>query len=74
MYNPFLICMCSLLSQYQFCVGGVGLGAAYAIKKSKGPMPMMMAGVAGTFADLVYGYVVACSKQVETYNDPDKST
>ena len=57
----------SILSQYRFCAGGVGLGAAYAIKNSKGPLPMVAAGVAGTVGDLIYGYYQACSKEVEEY-------
>mmetsp|Transcript_5437 Transcript_5437/g.6949 ORF Transcript_5437/g.6949 Transcript_5437/m.6949 type:complete len:87 (-) Transcript_5437:286-546(-) len=58
-----------LLSQYRFCAGGVGLGAAYGIKYSKGPLPMVTAGVMGTFGDLVYGYVKACKKEVEDYDN-----
>jgi hypothetical protein len=56
-----------LLSQWKFCAGGVGLGAAYAIKKSKGPIPMVAAGVAGTLGDLMYGYFVACSEEGKLY-------
>jgi len=58
----------SLLSQYSFCAGGVGLGAAYGIKYSKGVVPMAVSGVVGTMADMAYGYIVACSKEVEIYN------
>ena len=58
----------SLLSQYRFCAGGVGLGAAYSIKYSKGALPMVVAGVAGTVADLAYGYTVECAKEVERYH------
>jgi len=57
-----------LLSQYSFCAGGVGLGAAYGIKYSKGVVPMAVSGVVGTMADMAYGYIVACSKEVEIYN------
>eukprot|EP00551_Chaetoceros_affinis_P006586 CAMPEP_0203666130 /NCGR_PEP_ID=MMETSP0090-20130426/3215_1 /ASSEMBLY_ACC=CAM_ASM_001088 /TAXON_ID=426623 /ORGANISM="Chaetoceros affinis, Strain CCMP159" /LENGTH=85 /DNA_ID=CAMNT_0050529915 /DNA_START=53 /DNA_END=310 /DNA_ORIENTATION=- len=56
-----------ILSQYRFCAGGVGLGAAYAIKYSKGPMPMAMAGVAGTVGDLIYGYYEACKIEADRY-------
>ncbi len=65
--HPISIEIVSILSQYRFCAGGVGLGAAYAIKHSKGMMPMAIAGVAGTFGDLVYGYYSACAKEVDRY-------
>jgi len=58
-----------LLSQYSFCAGGVGLGAAYGIRYSKGVVPMAVSGVVGTMADMIYGYVVACSKEVEAYQN-----
>jgi len=57
----------SLLSQYRFCTAGVGLGAAYGIRSKTGIMPMVAGGVAGTLADLVYGYTVACVDEVEQY-------
>ena len=57
----------SILSQYRFCAGGIGLGAAYAIKNSKGPLPMVAAGIAGTVGDLIYGYYQACAKEAEEY-------
>ena len=38
------------------------------MKYSKGPMPMVAAGVTGTMADLIYGYVSACQKEVERFN------
>ena len=56
------------MSQYRFCAGGVGLGAAYGIKYSKGVVPMALSGIAGTAADMIYGYMVACSKEREEYN------
>lgn len=64
----------SLLSQYRFCAVGVGLGAAHGIKYGKGVVPMVMAGVAGSFADLVYGYTVACSKEAQQYNASTKDS
>ena len=57
----------SLLSQYRFCTGGVGLGVAYGIRYKKGALPMVAGGVAGTVADLIYGYTVACKQQAEEY-------
>lgn len=57
----------SLLSQYRFCASGVGLGAAYAIKNSKGLLPMVVTGAGGTLADLIYGYYTACAKEVGDY-------
>ncbi len=57
----------SLLSQYSFCAGGVLGGAAYGMKMKKGMLPMVAAGVAGSVADLVYGYVSACEKEVKIY-------
>jgi hypothetical protein len=62
----------SLLSQWRFCAGGIGLGAAYAIKKSKGPLPMVAAGVGGTVFDLFYGYFEACSKEATEYEKMSK--
>ena len=38
------------------------------MKYSKGPMPMVVAGVSGTMADLIYGYASACQKEVERFN------
>jgi hypothetical protein len=61
----------SLLSQYRFCAGGVGLGAAYAIRMKKGAMPMVVAGAVGSVADLVYGYSVACFQQVQDYREAE---
>jgi len=57
----------SLLSQYTFCLGGVLGGAAYGIKAKKGLVPMVVAGVAGTMSDLVYGYMEACKDEVDSY-------
>jgi len=56
-----------LLSQYTFCLGGVLGGAAYGIKAKKGLVPMVVAGVAGTMSDLVYGYMEACKDEVDSY-------
>lgn len=47
----------------------MGLGAAYGIKYSKGIVPMAVTGIAGTAADMLYGYITACSKEVEAYNN-----
>jgi len=61
----------SLLSQYRFCVGGVGVGAAYGMKYPTGRfgryVPFVIGGVAGTIADVAYGYTVACVKEVEAH-------
>eukprot|EP00957_Ditylum_brightwellii_P074859 5689160-Ditylum_brightwellii.AAC.1 len=46
---------------------GVGLGAAYGIKYAKGPIPMVIGGIMGTVGDLIYGSMVACATQVDTY-------
>ena len=43
-------------------VGGIGLGAAYGVHTRKGVAPMMVAGVAGSVADLVYGYYFVCRR------------
>ena len=52
----------SLLSQYRFTAAGVGLGTAYALRYKKGFGPMVVAGAAGTTADLLYGYLVECAQ------------
>jgi hypothetical protein len=62
-----------MLSQYRGCVAGVGLGAAYGIKYSKGALPMVASGVAGSLADLVYGYFFACNRETG-YNQPQEKT
>lgn len=56
-----------LLSQYKFFAAGVGLGGFYAIRKSKGIPVMVAAGVAGSVADMIYGYTVACKEESERY-------
>jgi len=71
-YAHFTIC--SLLSQYRFCAGGVLGGAAYGIKAKKGVVPMVIAGVAGTVSDLVYGYVKACKGEVVEYQRNNGNT
>jgi hypothetical protein len=62
----------SLLSQYQFCLAGVGLGTAYALhSKGKGVaglLPMVVGGAVGSLSDLVYGYTVACVPQRDRYH------
>lgn len=64
-------CYNSLLSQYQFCAAGVGLGTAYAIKTNKkgaqGMLGPIIGGAVGSVADLVYGYTVACVTEREKY-------
>jgi len=52
------------LSQYKFFVGGVGAGAMAGIQLKKGVGPMIVGGVAGSTADLMYGYIVACKDKV----------
>mmetsp|Transcript_33985 Transcript_33985/g.38676 ORF Transcript_33985/g.38676 Transcript_33985/m.38676 type:complete len:91 (-) Transcript_33985:1024-1296(-) len=55
-----------LLSQFWFFGGGVGLGLAGSLKLKKGPAPMIIGGVAGSLADLIYGYTVACKEHTST--------
>ena len=57
----------SILSQYNLCAAGVLGGAAYGIKYKKGVVPMVVAGVTGSVADAIYGYVKACEIEVEAY-------
>jgi hypothetical protein len=57
-----------MFSQYQFFVAGVGLGGAYGIRLKKGPAPMILAGLGGSLADLVYGYAIACQNEVRAYH------
>jgi hypothetical protein len=57
----------SLLSQYRLCAGGVLAGAAYGIKYRKGIMPMVAAGISGSLADLIYGYLEACKNEVDAF-------
>ena len=51
-----------MLSQFRLSVAGVGLGTAYSLRYKAGFAPMIAAGAAGTSADLIYGYLVECSK------------
>lgn len=55
------------------CAGGVLGGAAYGIKTKKGVLPMVVAGVAGTMADMAYGYVIACKNEVELVEKSKKN-
>ena len=59
----------SLFAQYKFCVAGVGLGAAYGIRLKKGPAPMIIAGLGGSLADIIYGYTMACQDEVQAYQN-----
>jgi hypothetical protein len=58
----------SLLSQYQFCVGGTISGVLYGMKFPTGRFgrytPFLVGGIAGSLADLMYGYNVACIREV----------
>lgn len=55
----------SLLDQFPFFVGGAGLGTAYALYGKRGNiMPLLVGGMVGSVADLVYGYTVKCVTQV----------
>lgn len=51
-------------------VGGIGLGAAYGVHTRKGVAPMMVAGVAGSVADLVYGYYFVCREESTKQEEP----
>jgi hypothetical protein len=59
----------SLLSQYQFCVAGVGLGTAYAVKRkgTQGMLGFVAGGALGSIGDLIYGYNVACVAERDRY-------
>lgn len=61
-----------LFSQYRFFVAGIGLGTAYHLHSKAGPAPMIVAGLGGSLADLIYGYTVECQKEVEAYNNQPK--
>mmetsp|Transcript_14945 Transcript_14945/g.21137 ORF Transcript_14945/g.21137 Transcript_14945/m.21137 type:complete len:94 (+) Transcript_14945:291-572(+) len=63
-----------LLKQFYFCGGGVGLGAAYGIKRRAGAMPMVIGGLAGTAADFIYGYTVACKDEAQNYEKSKSSS
>jgi len=60
-----------LFSQYQLTVTGVAAGTGYALYKklpsNTGIGTMLVAGAAGTLADLVYGWNKACQPQVEEW-------
>lgn len=58
-----------LLSQYTFCVAGIGLGVARALKYKKGMMPMVIGGVLGSLSDLTYGLSIGCIAQVKRYRN-----
>mmetsp|Transcript_7054 Transcript_7054/g.10120 ORF Transcript_7054/g.10120 Transcript_7054/m.10120 type:complete len:87 (-) Transcript_7054:235-495(-) len=60
-----------ILSQYQFCAAGVGLGAAYGMGQKRGIAPMIVSGVAGSIADLIYGYTIACQNEVRAFHDQE---
>ena len=62
----------SLFSQYRFCLAAALMGGAFGLKYKKGAMPLFVAGAAGTAADFVYGYSVACAKERDTYNEEKK--
>ena len=54
-------------------MAGVGLGTAYAVQtkgtKGYGLLPMVAGGIAGSVADLVYGYTVSCISERERYHN-----
>lgn len=60
---------CSLFSQYALTVAGVTGGTGYALYKrpKNGVGIMVVSGVAGSLADLAYGWNVACSKYVDAW-------
>jgi hypothetical protein len=58
-----------LLSQYRLCISGLGLGTAYGLKYSKGKLPMVVGGVAGSLGDFLYGYYVACVQHSPQTNE-----
>lgn len=59
----------SLFSQYAFTVAGVTSGTGYALykKPKNGVGAMVVAGVAGSLADLAYGWTIACRPYVEAW-------
>mmetsp|Transcript_3640 Transcript_3640/g.5023 ORF Transcript_3640/g.5023 Transcript_3640/m.5023 type:complete len:95 (-) Transcript_3640:135-419(-) len=66
--NPSEALSNCILSQYRLCAAGLGLGTAYGLKYSKRALiPMAVGGVVGTVSDYMYGYMIACSKEVEVY-------
>jgi hypothetical protein len=63
----------SLFSQYPFFLGGIGVGTLHTLSsKTKSFMPVLVGGMAGTVADLVYGYTVVCVTQVEATKKENK--
>ena len=50
-------------------MAGIGLGAAYGVRLKKGAAPMIVAGLGGSLADIIYGYTVACQDEVQAYNN-----
>lgn len=58
-----------LLTQFKFCAAGVGLGGYYGAKAKAGVAPMIAAGVAGSLADLLYGWTAACEEEVRRYRE-----
>ena len=71
-YLIFYCFLYSLFSQYRFFVAGIGLGTAYHLHSKAGPAPMIVAGLGGSLADLIYGYTVECQKEVQAYNNQPK--
>jgi len=63
-----------LLSQYKFFAAGVGLGGLYAVRSKKGLPVMAAAGVAGSVADMIYGYTVACKEEADRYKRASSSS
>lgn len=60
-----------LFAQYQLTVSGVAAGTGYALYKklpsNTGIGTMLVAGAAGTLADLAYGWNKACQPQVQAW-------
>ena len=61
--------MFSLFSQYALTATGVAAGTGYALVKKprNGIGIMIVAGAAGTMADLMYGWMHACQPQVKAW-------
>lgn len=64
-----VLCCTSLFSQYSLTFAGISTSTAYAVYKKppNGLAIMMGAGVAGTLADLGYGWTTACKSQVSQW-------
>jgi hypothetical protein len=66
----------SVLSQYRFCVAGVGLGVAYGLKFPTGKLgrylPLFGGGASGSLSDVVYAYNVACVQEAQAYEQARK--